>query len=81
MLVVRIQDTGPGMPEEVQQRLFEPFFTTKESGTGLGLCIVAGIMTRHGGRLVLESSNGQGTTFAIWIPAATQNRDVNLKSA
>ena len=81
MLVVRVQDTGPGMPEEVQQRLFEPFFTTKESGTGLGLCIVAGIMTRHGGRLVLESSNGQGTTFAVWIPAATQNRDVDLKSA
>ena len=52
MVVVRIQDTGPGMPEEVQKRLFEPFFTTKETGTGLGLCIAAGIMTRHNGRLV-----------------------------
>jgi signal transduction histidine kinase len=70
MVVVNIQDTGPGMSEDVRQRLFEPFFTTKESGTGLGLCIAAGIMSRHGGRLSLESSGGQGTTFAVWIPAA-----------
>jgi signal transduction histidine kinase len=80
MVVVRIQDTGPGMPEEVQQRLFEPFFTTKESGTGLGLCIAAGIMTRHNGRLVLESSTAQGTTFAVWIPAADVKHDTNLHS-
>ena len=80
MVAVRIQDTGPGMHDEVQQRLFEPFFTTKESGTGLGLCIAAGIMTRHNGRLVLESSTGQGTTFAVWIPAAEVKRDNNLLS-
>jgi signal transduction histidine kinase len=80
MVVVRIQDTGPGMPEEVQKRLFEPFFTTKETGTGLGLCIAAGIMTRHNGRLVLESSTGQGTTFAVWIPAAEVKHDANLHS-
>jgi signal transduction histidine kinase len=75
MVVVRIQDTGPGMPEDVRQRLFEPFFTTKESGTGLGLCIAAGIMTRHAGRLVLDSSDGQGTTFAVWIQAAQEKQD------
>ncbi len=81
MVVVRIQDTGPGMPEEVQKRLFEPFFTTKESGTGLGLCIAAGIMTRHNGRLVLESSTGHGATFAVWIPAAEAKHDANLHSS
>lgn len=70
MVVVRVQDSGPGIPEEVQRRVFEPFFTTKEQGTGLGLCIAAQIMGRHGGRLALESSNGQGTSFAAWIPAA-----------
>ncbi len=81
MVVVRIEDTGPGMPEDVKQRLFEPFFTTKESGTGLGLCIAAGIMTRHGGRLALESSNNQGTTFAAWIPAAETKQDADSPSA
>jgi signal transduction histidine kinase len=80
MVVVRIQDTGPGMPEEVQKRLFEPFFTTKETGTGLGLCIAAGIMTRHNGRLTLESSTGHGATFAVWIPAADVKHDANLHS-
>ncbi len=74
MTVVRIQDTGAGIPENIRQRLFEPFFTTKENGTGLGLCIAAGIMTRHGGRLVLESSADHGTSFAIWIPAAIEKQ-------
>jgi signal transduction histidine kinase len=81
MVVIRIQDTGPGMSDDVRQRLFEPFYTTKESGTGLGLCIAAGIMTRHGGRLVLESSNGRGTTFAAWIPTAGEKQSADLLSA
>jgi signal transduction histidine kinase len=75
MVLVRVQDTGSGIAENIQQRLFEPFFTTKECGTGLGLCIAAGIMTRHGGRLVLESSNERGTTFAVWIPAVDGKQD------
>jgi signal transduction histidine kinase len=70
MVVVRVQDSGPGIPEAVRRRVFEPFFTTKEHGTGLGLCIAAQIMGRHGGRLVLESATGQGTSFAVWIPTA-----------
>ena len=68
MVVVRIGDTGPGMPQDVQSRIFEPFFTTKDTGTGLGLCIAAQIMARHGGSLVLESSTETGTTFAVWLP-------------
>lgn len=68
MLAVRIADTGPGMPEDVQERIFEPFFTTKPEGTGLGLCIAASVMARHGGALLLESSTGQGTQWAVWIP-------------
>lgn len=70
MVIVRVSDSGPGIPEEVSRRIFEPFFSTKDEGTGLGLCIAARIMVRHEGRLVLESSNEQGTTFAIHIPAA-----------
>jgi signal transduction histidine kinase len=71
-VVIRVQDTGEGMSEEVRQRIFEPFFTTKEGGTGLGLCIAAGIVARHQGRLVLESSSPCGTSFAVWLPVAEQ---------
>jgi signal transduction histidine kinase len=74
MVVVRIQNDGPGMPDDVRQRVFEPFFTTKENGTGLGLCIAAGIMARHQGRLVLEPPMAEGTSFAVWTPVArTEN--------
>ena len=67
-IVVRIADSGPGMPDEVSRRIFEPFFTTKDTGTGLGLCIAARIMARHEGRVILESSNKRGTIFAVHIP-------------
>ena len=73
MVVVRICDTGPGMPPDVQRRIFEPFFTTKEKGTGLGLCIAAQAMVRHGGGLVLEASTEKGTTFAVWMPIAPED--------
>jgi signal transduction histidine kinase len=72
MVVVRVRDTGPGMPEDVRQRIFEPFYSTKDTGTGLGLCIAAAIVARHEGRLVLESAAPGGTSFAMWIPAAAQ---------
>jgi len=72
MVVVRVCDSGPGMPADVQSRIFEPFFTTKDDGTGLGLCISAQIMARHGGSLILESSTEKGTTFAVWIPRAPE---------
>jgi signal transduction histidine kinase len=75
MVVVRIGDTGPGMSQDVQCRIFEPFFTTKETGTGLGLCIAAQVMARHGGGLVLESSTEKGTTFAVWLPVAPEDAD------
>ena len=71
MVVVRVSDTGPGIPDETARRIFEPFFSTKEDGTGLGLCIAARIMARHDGRLVLESSSPQGSTFAVQIPTVS----------
>jgi signal transduction histidine kinase len=74
MIVVRISDTGPGIADEVRTRIFEPFYSTKDDGTGLGLCIAARIMADHGGRLLLESSNESGTTFAVWVPAAGEGR-------
>ncbi len=81
MVVVRVRDSGQGMPQDVRERIFEPFYTTKENGTGLGLCIAVQIMARHGGRLVLESSTERGTAFAVWIPIAREeSHEQNLGS-
>ena len=69
---IRIADSGPGVPEELQQRIFEPFFTTKEpgKGTGQGLAIShTVIVEKHGGSLKLESDGKKGTTFIISLPA------------
>jgi signal transduction histidine kinase len=73
MLAVGIADTGCGMPEDVQERVFEPFFTSKPEGTGLGLCIAASVMARHGGSLVLDSSSSYGTAWTVWIPAVASH--------
>jgi two-component system NtrC family sensor kinase len=67
--VVRIADTGCGIPEENLPKIFDPFFTTKEaSGTGLGLSVSYGIINSHGGIIEVESTVGVGTTFTIKLP-------------
>jgi signal transduction histidine kinase len=67
---LEFHDDGPGIPPDVQARLFEPFFTTKPvgQGTGLGLSISYGIVERHGGRMMVGSAPGEGTTFVIELP-------------
>ncbi len=67
---VRIEDTGPGIPEENLTRVFDPFFTTKEpgSGTGLGLSICYGIIKDHRGTIDVSSAAAKGTTVTITIP-------------
>jgi signal transduction histidine kinase len=69
-IVVRISDTGVGIPEAVRSRIFEPFFTTKPvgAGTGLGLSTSFNIIERHGGRILVESEVGRGTVFEVWLP-------------
>ncbi|RKG92407.1 ATP-binding protein [Corallococcus terminator] len=70
--VVRVRDTGTGIEPRNLSRIFEPFFTTKPEGrgTGLGLSICQGIVENHGGRLTVESTVGQGTTFTVRLPLA-----------
>ncbi|MFZ9746389.1 MAG: sensor histidine kinase [Opitutaceae bacterium] len=70
--LLRITDTGPGIPAELRDRVFEPFFTTKaeRGGTGLGLSTVYAIVTGHGGTIVLGPATGGGAEFLICLPAA-----------
>ncbi|MCE7976552.1 MAG: PAS domain S-box protein [Nitrospira sp. NTP1] len=72
--LVRVQDSGCGISSSVLPRIFDPFFTTKNEGegTGLGLSVSLGIVERHGGRIVVESEVGKGTTFTVSIPLSTE---------
>ncbi len=67
---IEVEDTGSGMPPEVQQRIFEPFYTTKPvgKGTGLGMSLSYDIITKHGGHFDVESTPGVGTRIRIWLP-------------
>jgi signal transduction histidine kinase len=69
-VAITVSDTGCGIPEENLQKIRDPFFTTKEvgKGTGLGLSIVEEIVRSHGGRLLVESEVGRGSTFTVVLP-------------
>jgi CheY-like chemotaxis protein len=70
-VVVRVTDTGDGIPEEVQAHIFEPFFTTKElgKGSGMGLAMVYGIVKNHHGYIGVTSTLGVGTTMRVYLPS------------
>lgn len=67
-VVIRISDTGEGIPGDVIPKIFNPFFTTKDKGTGLGLALVKKIITGHYGSIEVESVVGEGTTFIVTLP-------------
>jgi signal transduction histidine kinase len=73
---IRVQDTGPGIPEDIRERIFNPFFTTKDigAGTGQGLAIThAVVVEKHSGTITLETEVGRGTTFIVRLPIETSD--------
>ncbi|MCD6121115.1 MAG: PAS domain-containing protein [Spirochaetales bacterium] len=67
-VVLKISDTGSGIPDELMDKIFEPYFTTKDFGTGLGLTLVYKIVKEHLGEIAVNSKEGEGTTFTISFP-------------
>lgn len=78
VVLVRIKDNGPGIPEQIRERIFEPFFSTKEDGSGLGLAIAKRILQDHKGWIHVHSKPGQGTTFVVGLPC--EERGLWLRS-
>ncbi|VAW39862.1 hypothetical protein MNBD_DELTA03-1161, partial [hydrothermal vent metagenome] len=69
-----VADTGPGISRDIRERIFEPYFTTKVQGegTGLGLAVVHGVVTRCHGAVKVESTLGRGTTFVVYLPVLSE---------
>jgi PAS domain S-box-containing protein len=77
-VIAQVTDTGVGMTEKIRQNIFDPFFTTKGArGMGLGMSVVYGIVTRHGGKIDVETALGRGTTFSLEFPM-THERNVSI---
>ncbi len=79
---IEIRDEGKGIPSDIIDYIFDPFFTTKDTGSGLGLSIVHSIIEKHDGKIFVESEEGKGTIFTIYIPAEvkTEISEKNKKS-
>jgi signal transduction histidine kinase len=74
-ILIRVEDNGTGIPEQIQKKIWEPFFSTKgKKGTGLGLAMTRKTIEEHGGAISLLSKEGEGTTFTIYLPIREASR-------
>ncbi len=71
---ISITDTGHGISKENMEKIFDPYFTTKQRGSGLGLATTYAIIKKHGGKILVESELGKGTTFHIYLPAVPNSK-------
>jgi signal transduction histidine kinase len=81
-LIVSVEDTGPGIPPEDRGKIFEPFFTTKQygkgaGGTGLGLAVCDGIVSKWKGRIFVDPKPGSGARLIVELPAASEGGESN----
>ena len=74
-VLVQVADDGPGIPQDVAEKVFDPFFTTKAQGSGLGLAIVRKIVDAHDGRIDMRTSPGHGTTIRVTLPVTGGNEE------
>ena len=74
--VIEFRDNGPGISEADIGKIFDPFFTTKDDGVGLGLAVTDRIIKAHGGRIDINSSLGEGTTFNILLPLVASCKEL-----
>ncbi len=81
VVCIYIADTGPGISEEVRHKMFAPFFTTKARGTGLGLAVVGKAISRHKGKLFIQSEVGKGTCFQIYLKIYKKPGDTSYGEA
>ena len=79
-VMLQVSDTGMGIPAHIVDRIFDPFFTTKAvgKGTGLGLSTVVGIIKSHGGFVNLQTAEGEGTVFQVFLPAELEGKELAL---
>ena len=75
--LLSVQDNGPGMSEKALAQCFEPYYSTKKEGTGLGLAITKRFVEDHGGSIMVESHEGTGTRFQVWLPSRGKPKDTD----
>ncbi len=78
---LQVCDDGPGIPEDIRERVFDPFFTTSNEGTGLGLAVAQSVVLGHQGQIRLMPSNGKGTCFTIRLPRIASQHKYAMKEA